>query len=131
MDRCDGCGALQVTHPDTYDVEHRLAALGYVATDVYHDHDDGQTYHGHALDDDRNDHDGYGEVLQNHDDQDAHDLARQGLVEAGPVCPRHWELGTVEFTKSVAPTGRPDQLLIAQGKCERCECIQTVAVRTE
>lgn len=128
-ERCEGCGARLLTHPsqEEYSVSQRLEALGYVATDAYRDDDGLTTYHGHALDDPQNDHDGYGEVRQGHDDPEAHERARTAL-EAAPVrCARHWEESPA-FTKSVAPTGAPEQLLLAQGKCPECEAVLLVSV---
>jgi len=125
LDRCDECGARLVNDPEQ-NPKRRLEALGYIAQDTYHHHSGGTTYHGHALDDDRNEHDGFGEVKQNHDSMKHHDLARSFFERAPIRCPRHTV--PMEFTKSVATTGDPDEELYAQGKCPECECLGLLEV---
>lgn len=126
LDRCGECGSRLVNDPDR-NAKGRLAALGYLAQDAYHDHPDGKTYHGHDLGDDRADHDGFGEVMQAHESETAHEIAREHFEAAAVVCPRHFD--ELTFTKSVAPSSDPSAELYAQGKCRICENVVLVEVQ--
>lgn len=121
-ERCDECGAIVINDPEQ-SPQRRLEALGYLAEDTYHPFEDGQTYHGHGIEGT----DSFTETQQNHDSDDAHEIARHTFEESRVRCPRHYR--SLQFCKSVAPSGDEHRELHAQGKCPTCEYVGLVVVR--